>query len=826
MNKLRHRLSGLSVESLLWALGLFCGFIGAFLLVAPHHFQTGFYAALLPYSLAWGMLSLASGVGLISVAVLRPPRWAALGVHTLAGLTLLALAVSFAMVGGLTGVVIYSVLGLGTLIAGLLPRDRSGGPLAGGDLFALLMSLSAVAMGFLIVVFPAVFRSPLYGPHQGLLPLIGLTLLLAGPLLAWVQLAPSSAGWASWPIHVLAGAAYLGIGSAVSLPGRVWTGVVLYFGGGLLIAFLPWVRRWLAALDLSALRARLALALAIATSLALISATAVVTTQEERLAEDQVRQIQEIEAQAIAQNVSDYIEMNRARTSGVATLAGRIPVEQQRLLLASYRRANPGVAAYRTLTVDGRVLATDGDAPVPPRLLEEAAREIRREERRRVPWTRFVSGERPLFLVAAPDSADLEQRITRSGSRVSLADGQGALIAVRSELPDNTDLPGLPPGWDRTVRAGHDVHRRRGVAGFGAAPVLGWAVAVETPRSIALAGVRRGRDFAFGLLLLVIPLAVLAGIVAARRIARPLGQLSQAVDALTAGDLAAPVASGAGIAEVARLSAAFREMRDRLAERTRESERLAAELRARAEALAETDRRKDEFLAMLAHELRNPLGAIANSSYLLERIGTGHPQKARAVEIIRRQIQHLVRMVDDLLDVSRITRGKVELRREPLDFAEVVRNAVETTRPLAEAKDQALSLEIAPEPLPLDGDVTRLEQVLSNLLRNAVKFTDEGGRIDVSAGRKDGYAVVRVRDDGIGITPDLLPRIFDLFAQGEQALDRSGAGLGIGLTLVRSLVEMHGGAIQARSDGAGRGSEFEVRLPLAPAPVRPLVVAH
>ena len=366
MNKLRHRLSGLSVESLLWALGLCCGFIGAFLLVAPHHFQTGFYAALLPYSLAWGTLALASGVGLISVAVLRPPRWAALGVHTLAGLTLLSLAVSFAIVGGLTGVLIYSFLGLGTLAAGLLPRDRPGNPPAAGDLFALLMSLSAVAMGFLIVVFPAVFRSPLYGPHQGFLPLIGLTLLLAGPLLAWAQLAPSPARWASWPIHVLAGVAYLGFGSAVSLPGRVWTGVVLYFGGGLLIAFLPWVRRWLATLDLSALRARLALALAIATSLALISATAVVTTQEERLAKEQVRKIQEIEARAIAQNVSDYLEMNSARARAVALLAGRTPVPELReVLLESSRKSAPDAAAFHMVDPGNRILATSGEAPIP-----------------------------------------------------------------------------------------------------------------------------------------------------------------------------------------------------------------------------------------------------------------------------------------------------------------------------------------------------------------------------------------------------------------------------------------------------------------------------
>ena len=184
--------------------------------------------------------------------------------------------------------------------------------------------------------------------------------------------------------------------------------------------------------------------------------------------------------------------------------------------------------------------------------------------------------------------------------------------------------------------------------------------------------------------------------------------------------------------------------------------------------------------------------------------------------IIRRQVQHLVRLVDDLLDVSRITRGKVELRREPLDLGEIVRHAVDTTRPLAEAKSQSLRLDLAPEPLPLLGDATRLEQVLSNLLRNAVKFTAPGGHVDVTAGRgAPGEAVVRVRDDGIGMAADLLPRVFDLFAQGEQALDREGAGLGIGLTLVRSLVEMHGGRVEARSEGPGRGSELEVRLPLA-----------
>ncbi|HKV09703.1 MAG TPA: HAMP domain-containing sensor histidine kinase, partial [Thermoanaerobaculia bacterium] len=263
------------------------------------------------------------------------------------------------------------------------------------------------------------------------------------------------------------------------------------------------------------------------------------------------------------------------------------------------------------------------------------------------------------------------------------------------------------------------------------------------------------------------------------------------------------------------LSTAFREMRDRLAARTRESERLAAELRARAEALAETDRRKDEFLAMLAHELRNPLGAISNASYLMEQIGPTEPQMARSVAIIRRQVQHLVRMVDDLLDVSRITRGKVELRKEPVDLVEVVRHAVEMTRPLIEEKGHDLRLALPAEPLPLNADVTRLEQVLANLLRNAAKYTESGGKIELAALRAGAEAVVCVKDTGVGIAPGLLSRVFDLFVQGEQPLDRSGGGLGIGLTLVRSLVEMHGGRVEARSDGPGLGSEFVVRLPLA-----------
>jgi signal transduction histidine kinase len=826
-----RRLARLSPEILLWAMGLFCSFIGAFLLIAPHRFQTGPYEALLPHALAGGTLALASGLGMIAVAVLRPRRWWSCGVHFFVALTLLGLSASFVRVGAASGAVIYSVLGVGTLLACLLPRDRPRSAAAGGDFFVLLMGVAATLAGLLIIAAPGLFQKAFYGPYQEYLKVFGVAFLLTGPLLAAAQLtAPSRR---SWVVQVLGGMTYVLFGVLVSVPGRLWTGVFLYIVGGTVMVCLPAVRRWLAVLDTSALRAHLSLVLAIATTLALILATAVATAQEERLAREQARATQDIEARSVAQNVSDYIERNGARTATLAVFAGRdiATAARQSELLAGSLPIYPDLVALRTVTPAGRILAGAGAGDLPSAAVTDLAASVTRDHRNQL--TPVQAGKRFLLLLGAPihnpagepagtlvaafDIQALAHRIARQGDYVVLSDGLGRQIAEVDGLPAGETLPPLPADWDRRFRAGKRVPREGAVIGVAPVPRLGWVVAVERPRADALAGVRRGRDLAFFLLLLVIPLTALSGIFAARRIARPLADLSTAVDAMTAGNLAAPIGDPGGVTEVARLSAAFRELRDRLAERTRESERLAAELRARAEALAETDRRKDEFLAMLAHELRNPLGAIANASYLLENFGPTEPQMARPVAIIRRQIQHLVRMVDDLLDVSRITRGKIELRRQRLDLAEVLRQAAEASRPLADAKGQTLRLELPAEPLPVDGDATRLEQVVSNLLRNAVKFTGKGGLIELSARREGSRAVVRVRDDGIGIPADLLARVFDLFAQGEQGLDRSGAGLGIGLTLVKSLVEIHGGSVEACSDGPGTGSEFEVRLPLAAA---------
>jgi signal transduction histidine kinase len=252
-------------------------------------------------------------------------------------------------------------------------------------------------------------------------------------------------------------------------------------------------------------------------------------------------------------------------------------------------------------------------------------------------------------------------------------------------------------------------------------------------------------------------------------------------------------------------------------------ELLARERSARAEAerllreSREADRRKDEFLAMLAHELRNPLGPIVNAIELLTSPRRHGQSLDQLRDILQRQVRHLSRLVDDLLDVSRITRGKVQLRRERLDAAELVRATAEDHRQLIEAAGLTLKLDVGAEPVWATGDSTRLAQALANLLLNSVKFTDAGGSVAVAltVDHQQKRAVVRVEDTGIGIEPDMLPLVFETFAQADRSLDRARGGLGLGLALVKGLVELHGGQVNAASDGTGQGAVFTFWLPLA-----------
>lgn len=238
------------------------------------------------------------------------------------------------------------------------------------------------------------------------------------------------------------------------------------------------------------------------------------------------------------------------------------------------------------------------------------------------------------------------------------------------------------------------------------------------------------------------------------------------------------------------------------------------------EQLREQDRRKDEFLATLAHELRNPLAPIRTGLHLLG-LQTSPDQTAKLREMMERQLAHLVRMVDDLLDISRVTLGKVSLKKELTDFRPILNSALETTRDVIEAGGHELTVVLPPDPLPLNVDPTRLTQVIANLLNNSAKYTPAGGRIELSAARESEMLVLRVTDTGVGIPAAMLPRVFDLFTQVDPSPSSAQSGLGLGLTLVRRIVEMHGGSVEAESPGRDQGSTFTVRLPIA----RPVEVA-
>ncbi len=247
---------------------------------------------------------------------------------------------------------------------------------------------------------------------------------------------------------------------------------------------------------------------------------------------------------------------------------------------------------------------------------------------------------------------------------------------------------------------------------------------------------------------------------------------------------------------------------------------LEASLADRAADLVRADRNKDEFLAMLAHELRNPLAPLRNAAEILRTPDVGVGAREQAQHILARQIENMTRMIDDLLDVSRITEGKVELRAQAVALEAIVDAAANLARPVIDAHEQQLAIALPAEPVFLQADATRLEQVFGNLLTNACKYSGAGGHISLSAeraaarGAEPPEIIVRVRDDGIGIAPELLPHIFDLFVQATRAPDRAQGGLGIGLTLVERLVKLHGGSVEAHSEGLGQGSEFIVRLPI------------
>ena len=372
--------------------------------------------------------------------------------------------------------------------------------------------------------------------------------------------------------------------------------------------------------------------------------------------------------------------------------------------------------------------------------------------------------------------------------------------------------------WTRTLGRSEGVFVNEGLEGqqfysaFSRTKLAGWVLGTGVPSD----SVESNLAVPTVLLALgIVSAGLLASLLAwflGRRVADTITALAAHAEALP-GPRAGRSTAALPIAEAETIRVALDEAAGKLEARERSlNEALEAEARSRAVA-EHANQAKDEFLAMLGHELRNPLSAISTAVSVLDTNAAGADAERRSRDIVRRQLRHLTEIVNDLLDVSRLTTGKVVLNPKPLDLSTVARNVAVAFRDTGRCNH--LELETSLTPAPVSGDETRLEQVVDNLLDNAAKYTPAGGSVHISTAVADGWAELRVRDDGSGIAPELLPHVFDLFTQGKRTLDRAQGGLGLGLTVVRRLIELHGGTVAAQSEGINRGTTFIVRLPLA-----------
>jgi signal transduction histidine kinase len=405
----------------------------------------------------------------------------------------------------------------------------------------------------------------------------------------------------------------------------------------------------------------------------------------------------------------------------------------------------------------------------------------------------------------------------------TLVDGRGVVVA-RSRTPERFVGHEGTPSFLRNLRqADERLYRETTLDGesvylaFSRAPLSGWTALIAVPREAVERPVRHSILLIAGIGLSLLAVTGSVSLVFSRRLARSIESAAAAADTLALGKR--PYIEPSPVAEVAHLAQALERSADLLGAREREvGEHMVRIEAARADAEA-ANRAKDEFLAMLGHELRNPLGPIRNGVYLLRELIPNDAKVARIYRMVERQLGHITRLVDDLLDASRITRGKVVLRLEILDLRLIVDQVREDLENQFEAARIALSVATPETPVWIEGDRTRMAQCLGNLLHNALKFTPADGRVSLTLTTGEERASLSVEDNGQGIDPALLPRLFQPFAQGPQPLDRSQGGLGLGLVLVKGLVELQGGEVRVSSDGLGKGSLFTLLLPTTPSPL-------
>jgi signal transduction histidine kinase/CheY-like chemotaxis protein len=401
-------------------------------------------------------------------------------------------------------------------------------------------------------------------------------------------------------------------------------------------------------------------------------------------------------------------------------------------------------------------------------------------------------------------------------------DTRGVLVARSREGERYVGQQGPPSFLRRTAESDAGVYTETALDGaavhgaFTRAPESRWIVAVAVPARVVEAPFRASMTALGGISLALLGLGIAFGYVISRQIARGISDSAAEAEAIVSGGPTRQRTSR--ITEVQRLLDALNRSAALLDERQHERDEQVARADAARAAAEAADRAKDEFLAMLGHELRNPLAPALTALHLMKLRAADTATRER--DVLERQIRHMARLVDDLLDVSRLRRGAIELRRERFDLSEAVANAAEMTAPLLEEKQHHLSIDV-PAGLVVDGDRTRLAQVFANLLSNAAKYTEPKGQIAVRARVDDGMIRIACTDNGVGMPATLVPHVFDLFVQGARSMDRREGGLGLGLAVARSLVTLHGGTIEASSPGVDQGSTFTVRLPLAATAVSP-----
>jgi signal transduction histidine kinase/CheY-like chemotaxis protein len=589
---------------------------------------------------------------------------------------------------------------------------------------------------------------------------------------------------------------------------------------------------------LNSLRSRLMLLVALAiTPIAVMTVVGGVRErgQAVRASEENLRRLTRL----AAANEAQSIESARQILVDVATVPDLLASpERCSALLAEVLERNDGYTNFGLIAPDGNV--TCSAVPM-PRAVNLADRP---HFKRAIAERRFIAGDYVFGRVIHRHTINLTYPVIRHDGRIAgvvfAAMDLSALDTFVNDinLPDGSVLTTMdargqiisrrpdPEHWlGKTVPAemvqglahagapsfvvhGEDgVERLHAFARVGGPQLTDYTITMGIPVDTITRQARHDQMMSLLALACTTMLALLAAWLAGDiLIVQRVRKLMDTARSIAAGKLDARSGIAHGSEEIGRLARALDEMAEAL--QKKETARSLAERELRA-----ADQRKDEFLAMLAHELRNPLAPISTGAHLLKLLNADNAQITQTCAIIARQVEHMTSLVDDLLDVSRVTRGLVSLSTQPLDLKKVIEDAAEQIRPLVNARRHRVLLDLPPEPAMVKGDHKRLVQVVANLLGNATKYTPEGGHIKLRLGREYDQYVLTVTDDGIGMEPDLVERVFDLFTQAERTPDRSQGGLGLGLALAKSLVELHGGQVAAYSAGPGKGSTFTVRLP-------------